>query len=279
VRPSPLRPLRWPLLWLLFVATGCLPVPTYRVQRTVRVPHPAVPLRTGQPLAGPVEVTFGMSNVADVVKPAVGNDRASVEVPSLQARGELRIRIHRGEIALVGERAFGASSQQPDPLQAPVGDGDASGGGFAVRYAVKTSDPRWSVGLESELVVWNVPSVEYRTCVSACEGQPLMTVEHRRSTALVHGFGITPSFRSGALTLFGGVYVRNHPTVERKGSERGAVDFDEVSDGPENLLLDAGLAYLVTGGISVLATISQDVTADPVRYGPGLGIGISAALR
>jgi hypothetical protein len=267
------------LVFLILPLVGCLPPPVYRVQRAVRVPHPSVPLQSGQPLEGPVEVMAGLSNATDVVKPTVGNDRAAVEVPSTQARGELRFRVGRGEIALIGEHGFASTSKKPDPTQAPIGDGNVNGRGVAVRYAIKLSDPRWSIGLDMELMAWNLPYVEYRTCVENCDGVAATTVDHGESTIATFGFGITPSYKSGDVTVFGGVYARNHPTVERKGAETNYVDFDDVSGGPNNFLIDAGISFAIVKGVNALLVVSQDLTPDPVQYGPGIGLALSAAMR
>jgi hypothetical protein len=267
------------LVLLIVPLVGCLPPPVYQVQRSVRVPHPAVPLSDGQPLTGPIEVMAGLSNAGDLVKPTVGNADAAVEVPSVQARGELRFRVGHGQIALVGERAFASTSKKPDPTQAPIGDGDVTGRGLAFRYAIRTSDPRWSVGLDSEFLVWKLPSVEFRTCVANCENRAATTMEQVTATIASIGFGITPSFRSGPLTVFGGVYARSHPTVERKGTETGYADYDDVSDGPTNILVHVGLSYAIVGALSALVVINQDLTPDPVQYGPGIGVALSATIR
>ena len=266
------------LLGFLFLpAIACVP-PVYQVQRSVRVPHAAAPLRTGQPLGGPVEIMAGMSNAVDLVKPSVGNEQASVEVPSRQVRGELRLRLGRGELAFIGERAFASSSQRLDPTQAPVGDGDVTGRGFAVRYAIKLSDPRWAIGLDLEAIAWRLPYVEHRTCVMNCELSSNGAV-HDTTVIATLGAGVTPTFHSGRLTVFGGAFVRNHPTVERKGTETGFYDSEDVEGGPANLLVHAGLSYVLVGGISALVVVSQNVTPDPVQYGPGLGVALSATLR
>ena len=261
------------------VLAGCLPVPTYQVQRSVRVPHAAVPLRTGQPLPGQVEVTVGMSSVGDPVKARRGNDAASVEVPERQGRGEFRVRVGRyGELAAVTERAFESSSRRLDPTQAPVGPGSPNAFGFAARRAIPiTGDRRWWLGLDAELLAWTLPYVEYRTCVENCDGATLTTVDHDSTSVVTLGLGITPSYREGPLAVFGGVFVRNHPTIVRKGVEyyEGTED---VERGPLNALVHFGVAYKLGQTLSALAIVSQNLMADPVRYGPTLGMAMSASL-
>ena len=263
---------------LLAIAGGCY-VPVYQVQRNARVPHAAVPLRTAQPLAGPVELTLGASNAGDLMEPSQGNQQSADEVPSRQVRGELRIRLReRGELALVHEHGFGSSSQRLDATQAPVGDGDVFGTGGAIRYAAELA-PGWSLGLEAEVLVWTVPYVEYRTCVENCPPGPMTTVEHGTSNATTLGLGMTPSYKAGRATVFGGVFVRNHPTITRKETEYYDLHSDDVEDGPANVLLHAGVGYELGGGISALVLLHQNVSHDPVIYGPGVGVALSASLR
>ncbi|MEJ7600420.1 MAG: hypothetical protein WKG01_21100 [Kofleriaceae bacterium] len=269
-----------PLLLVFSLAiAGCLPVPAYQVQRAARVPHATVPLRTGQPLPGPVEVTVGMSSAGDAIAARRGNEDASIEVPERQARGEFRVRAGNWtEIAAVTERSFESSSRKLDPTQASVGPGSPSAFGFAVRHALPvTMDRRWWIGLEVELMAWTLPYVEYRTCIENCEGVVESSIDRDDTSVLTFGLGITPSYRQGPLSIFGGVFARNHPTISRKGIEyeEGSED---VERGPINALVHLGAAYRFTDVLSGLAVVSQNVTTDPVRYGPTLGVAISATL-
>jgi len=266
---------------LLVVLVGCVPLPVYAVQRNARVPHAAVPLRTGQPLAGPVEVTVGASNAGDLQQASAGNHQSADEIPTRQGRAELRFRLgQRGELALIHEHGFDGSSRQIDPTQAPVGNGDVFGTGFAGRYAIELA-PEWSLGVELEMLGWHVPWVEFRTCVENCPPNPMTTVEHGADTVATIGFGLTPSYKTGPFTAFGGLFVRNHPTITRKDKEVfDDIDGDgDVEGGPANLLLHAGFAYELGGGVSALVLVHQDVTRDPVAYGPGVGLALSASLR
>lgn len=261
------------LLIVLPVVAGCIG----NVQRSARVPHPGVPLRSGQPLDTPVEFSAGLSNVTDGVKPTVGNASQAVEVPSTEMRDELRFRLgRRAELALVYEQGFSATSQKPDPTQAPVGGGDVHGYGLAGSYAIETSTPGLVVGVTLEMMTWSVPWVEYFDCTD-CSGRYTI-VSHGRANPMTAGIGIAPSYRSGRFTWFGGAFARNHPTTQRK--ELGVMsDFDGgVQSGPVNILLDAGVEIYLERWLSALITVHQDVTADPVQYGPGVGIGFTARL-
>ncbi len=262
------------VLVILPAVAGCVG----NIQRSARVPHVGVPLSSGQPLDVPAEISAGLSNVTDVIKPAVGDTSQAVEVPATQMRDELRFRVGaRAQIALIYEDGFAATSQRPDATQAPVGPGDVHGYGASFGYSFKTSTPEISIGTTFELMGWSVPYVEYVTCTDC--SNPFTTVGHGRAHPMTLGIGLTPSYHSGRVTWFAGVFGRNHPTTQRKelnvdlASHRG-----DVEDGPFNLLLDAGIEIELERWLSVLAVIHQDIVTSPVQYGPGFGIALTARL-
>jgi hypothetical protein len=231
------------LLAVLPALAGCL---TGNVQRSARVPHPGVPLSSGQPLATSAELSGGLSNAFDVMAPRVGNASQAVEVPGTEMRDELRLRLgQRGTLALIYENGFGATSQKPDPTQAPIGDGDVRGYGVSIAYALPTSTPGLSIG---------------------------------RANPMTFGLGIAPSYRVGAITVFGGLFGRNHPTALRKEMGVRLDDDDSVSSGPFNLLFHAGIELELADRLSALVLIHQDVIADPLRYGPGIGIALTGRI-
>lgn len=264
--------------WLvLLVIGGCLPVPIYKVQRSARVPHPAAPLRSGAPLAAPIEASFGASSALDTRAPRLANREAAVETESTMVRGELRIRIAtRGELYFAHERGFGP--KPIDPTQAPVpGDHDAFSMGMGFRYALEL-DRNFFVGLGLGMQVWSIPYVEYRSCIENCDNAPLQQRNDGDDSVGGLVYSITPTYRSGDWTLFGGLYVAPHPTIVRKGTEYGALDYNSDLDaGPYNYVVHAGVEYKL-GPISFLAHVQQDLTRDPVWYGPSFGLAIAGRL-
>ncbi len=261
------------LLPLLLVTTACVG----NTQRTVRAPHPGVPLQSGQMLDTPASFGVGLSNVTDVVAPKVGNPSQSVEVPGTQARGELRLRAgKRGQVGVHYEHGFASTSQVPDPTQAPVGDGDVRGYGINSSYAFETGTPGLVIGTTLELTVWSVPYAEYSTCTNCLDNYTI--VARGRANPASLGNGVAPRNKTGHLTIFGGLFARNHPTTARKEyNDQIFVDEDgEVRDGPFNLLVHAGLEYALSPAVSGLVLVHQNVVADPVRYGPGVGLGLTA---
>jgi hypothetical protein len=264
------------LLMVLPALAGCL---SGNIQRSARVPHPGVPLTSGQPLVTSAELSGGLSNVTDMMAPRVGNASQAVEVPGTEMRDELRIRLgRRGTLALIYEDGFGATSQKPDPTQAPIGDGDVRGYGVSLSYAIPTSTPGLSVGLTFEHMLWSLPYVEYQTCTGAdCSGTDTI-IAHGRANPMTFGLGIAPSYRMGAITLFGGLFGRNHPTALRKEMNVRFDDDDSVTSGPFNLLLHAGIEFELADRLSALILLHQDVIADPLRYGPGIGIALTGRI-
>jgi hypothetical protein len=267
-----IRPL---LILVLPVVTACVG----NIQRSARVPHPGVPLGSGQPLATAAELAAGLSNVTDLVKPRVGDASQAVEVPSTEMRDELRFRIgQRGQLGLVYEMGFGATSKRPDPTQAPVGNGDVEGYGVSGGYSFETSTPGLSIGTTIEVMSWSVPYVEYKTCTSCPTLYTIM--DHGRANPITLGLGIAPSYRSGAITVFGGAFARNHPTTQRKelNTDVAFSDGGDVENGPLNVLLHAGVQIELERWLSALVIVHQDVVANPVKYGPGIGIALTARL-
>jgi len=258
------------------LVAGCIG----NVQRSARVPHAAVPLNSGQPLGAPAEASAGLSNVTDVIKPRVGDPSQAVEIPATQMRNELRLRIRdRAQLGFIYEHGFGATSQKPDETQAPVGDGDVMGAGMSFGYSIETSTPGLSIGTTVELMQWSVPYVEYETCTN-CLGN-IMVIDHDRATPMTLGVGVSPSFRRGTVTVFGGAFARNHPTTQRKSHNVGVI-FDEddgdVKPGTFNVLLHVGVEVELQRWLSALLLINQDLMAAPVQYGPGIGIALNARL-
>jgi hypothetical protein len=227
----------------------------------------------------PAELTAGLSNVTDLMKPRVGDPTQAVEVPSTELRSELRLRVgRRGNLGLIYEHGFGATSQRPDPTQAPVGNGDVRGYGVSAGYSFEISTPGLSIGSTIEVIGWSLPYVEYKTCTS-CETMNTV-IDHGRANPLTLGLGIAPSYRTGDVTLFGGLFMRNHPTTERKeiGTDVTFNDNGDVQAGPFNLLVHAGVEIRLSQRVSALAIVHQDVMTSPVQYGPGFGIALTGRL-
>jgi hypothetical protein len=164
-----------------------------------------------------------------------------------------------------------------DKTQAPVGSGAPTGIGVATRYSFDTGAPGLSFGVGFEVMDWQIPYVEYRTCVEYCEenGAPQMQINHGTEGVSTLGLSLTPTYRRGNFALFGGAYTRRHPTIVRKGTELYTNDYDrDVDGGRYNWLLNAGVEYRLPI-VSLMATVQQNLTRDPVQYGPSFGFAIA----
>jgi hypothetical protein len=187
------------------------------------------------------------------------------------------VRLGRGEIAMVHERAVGHSTKLDD-TQADVEDsGQPWAVGTAVRYAIQPRGAPWSVGLELEFLSWMVPYTEIRNCVKNCEGVDPQQEIHSRSNEKTVGWGVTPAYRFGRWTVFGGVFSRNHPTIVRKGEERFETNTEDTEGGPMNTLVHVGAAVRF-GAFTALLLVNQNLDRDPVFYGPGIGFALSASI-
>jgi hypothetical protein len=264
---------------VLAFVVSCMPVPVYRVQRTVRVPHPAAPLWSGAPMQGPIELAVGASSVLDTRSPHLHDHDASIEVPSQQFRGEVRFRAHTyGQLVLIHDHAFSSSFHALDPTQAPVREGSAESLGVAARYSFHVPDtPRFTIGLGVEALKWWLPFVEYRSCVANCEGHVTQQMVTGRDTVAMMAFSLVPAYRTGRWTAFAGLYGAPHPTVVRKGTEVGGTYDTTLDRGDMNLLLHAGVELSVRQ-FSVLVQVQRDMIVDPASYGPSFGFALAGRL-
>ena len=266
------------LLVLFVVAAGGCGV--YRVNRAALVPHMTPTLRSGAPLDAQAELSLGASSVAHLGDPEASDQTAGVEIPGTQLEGNARLRL--GEHVALGlilaqgldSTARAAKANQPD-----VDEGDVRGGGVSLVASVPTSDPRWSVGVELELMTWSVPYVEYGVCVDECEFAADTITNRGRTTVPQVALGVVPTYRAGSTSWFGGVTVRNHPTIEQKGIEHGDDGGDgEVEAGTFNLVLSAGVETELFSGLRGGLVLYTPVNGAPVRYGPSVAAMVTVPL-
>jgi hypothetical protein len=117
--------------------------------------------------------------------------------------------------------------------------------------------------------------------VTNCGGASFTDVSHDRETIPVLSIGLTPSWRlSPNWAVFGGVNLRNHPTIDKSDVEIGVevLDDEEVSAGPGNVVAAAGVEFEMTNGLKMMAYIYQPVYMDPVEYGPTIGVNFTIPI-
>jgi hypothetical protein len=228
-------------------------------------------------MQGPIELSAGASSVLDTRSPHLHDHSASIETPPAQLRGELRIRLRRdGQLALFTDDAIGGYTAL-DPTQAPVRQGRARSTGVALRYTIHPDETPFTIGLGAEALLWSIPFVEYRTCVSDCGDSPIQDVTRGQDTVAALAFALVPAYRSGPWTFYGGLYFAPHPTVRRKGTELG-IDYDgDTESGEYNMIVHAGVEYSLRQ-LSVLAQVQKDMVDAPASYGPSFGFAIAGRL-
>ena len=267
-------------LLLVLAAAGC---GTYRANRAALAPHATPQLHSGHPVDGVAEVSAGLSSVAHATDLGVGDPEAGVEVPGTQLHGDARLRLGEAfALGLVYENGLDETARRPREDQPPVDEGNVEGYGLTADVSIATRDPRLRIGLGFDLIIWSVPYVEYLTCVPGDPCFPGVTIMERGvDRTETFGLSFTPSYRMGALTWFGGLTTRQHPTIQQKGTETDPLLEGEgdVQSGPFNLLISAGLeAALLGGQLEATVVLYQDLTLDPVGYGPGLAVLVSVPL-
>lgn len=222
-------------------------------------------------MQAPLELSAGASSVLDLRDPHLHDHAASIETPSAQVRGELRIRYRRyAQLALTYERALTGSYHALDPSQPAVQRGTASSFGLALRYSMPLDGaPNVTIGIGIEPRLWGLPYIENSPDGSfLASGGALLPML---------AYSLTPAYRRGPWTFYAGLYAMQHPTVEREGIDPSSNWNGEVQRGDYNFIAYAG-AELTAGSISPLLHIQRDMSASPISYGPSFGFAIAARL-
>jgi hypothetical protein len=253
---------------------------TYNVNRSALAPHATPQLHPGSRMDSVAELGFGASSVTHFKNPEVGNPRASVEIPGTQLHGDLRLRATDWlTFGLVYENGLDATAYKPKGnLQPDVDVGNVVGRGMSIGVSIPTSNPALTIGMVLDTMLWEVPWVEWRTCVENCGSTPGYTYQTKgRDTVTTIGVGFTPTYRTGNVTWFGGISMREHPTIEQKGTEHGGDFVADVTSGPPAWTLSAG-AQLDFGPVKGSIVVYQTLTDDPVEYGPSMAAMVVVPL-
>jgi len=273
-----MSPRSFALVALVLAVGGTTACTVNRVNRAALVPHMTPTLRSGAPMDTPAEIAIGASSLAHTTL-GTSDKTAAVEVPGTQAEGAMRVRVgQKVALGLIYAEGFDAGAKPIDSTQPPVDSGNTRGYGFTLSAMIPTGDPRWHVGIDSELISWSVPYVEYSTCVQGCGGVNWMFMEEGRASVSQLALGVVPTYTTGVWNVWGGVTVRNHPTIEQKGTEVGLDFEDEVTEGEFNTVLSAGADVELGGGFRAGATLYQVVQGKPAAYGPSLALMLTIPL-
>jgi hypothetical protein len=254
----------------------------YNYNRAALVPHATPQLHSGMPLDSIAEISAGASSVAHLGKPGLGDPEAGVEIPGTQLFGALRLGIlDRAAIGLVYQNGLDASAHPLKSTQPPVDGGNVQGYGVTFDVAISTNNPNLKVGLGLETMFWHIPYVEYYTCAAGEACFPYSIQAEGADTTPTIGAALTPSYRLGDVTLFGGVTARQHPTLQQKGMDTDPLFQEpEVESGPFNFIVSAGAEVAFGGSQKVKASAIAywDTTQNPAKYGPSLALMITLPI-
>ncbi len=254
----------------------------YNFNRAALVPRAVPRMTTGQPLSATGQLDAGASSVTSLGRPTAGDDNAGIEVPSTQLHGALKLRTgENASIGLIYENGLAQGAEKLKDTQPDVKGGGVQGYGFTVDFSIPTGNPDVRIGVGVDAIVWSVPYVEYLTCAAGEECFPFQIQTKGRDNVGQLAASITPSYKiSPELTLFGGVTMRQHPTIEAKGMEQDPLFSEpEVHSGPVNFLVSAGgEVSFADGAVLASGMLYWNASQTPAKYKGGLGVMMSVPL-
>jgi hypothetical protein len=261
----------------LLIACG-----TYQFNRAALVPRAAPRMASGQPLSATGQLGLGATSVTSLGQPTPGDPNAGIEVPSTQLQGNLKLRANENvSFGLLYENGLAQGAEPLKNTQPRVDGGGVFGYGFSLDVSIPTGNPDFRVGTGIDAMIWSTPYVEYATCALGETCFPGTIMERGRDSVGTIAFSITPSYRvSPEVALFGGVTVRQHPTLEQKGLETDPLfRSPEVDSGPFNYIVSGGAELsLADGAVLASGVVYWDISQTPAKYKPGVGMMISLPL-
>lgn len=261
-------------LLCLLLASACV---DRTFNRAALVPHATPRMTSGQPLEGRGQLSLGASSVAHLGDPELGDDpNAGVEIPGTQLFGALKGRIGKhASFGFLYENGLDRGAKKVNKSQPDVDGGSVHGYGFTLDLAIPIDD-KWTFGIGADAMLWDVPYTSYEVLGGA------VTIRDEGSDTVESlAASITPSYKVDTdLALFGGLTIRNHPTIQQKGMDQVIDDLDlDVDSGPANFLVSAGVeGALLDGNVRLMAVAYYDLSRNPAKYGPGMGVMLSLPL-
>lgn len=216
---------------------------SYRQRQVGLVPPPRPATYDGQPMTRSVRVEGHASRVVTPLQPASASTGSSTYVARDTIGGGLFVRAGTAELGVSLDAARSRSAVPAGPMVTdPVPEGPAYAMVFALRHALRASESV-SVGLSGELGLVRVPI--------------LLGGNSRSSdtTGLYRG-AIVPSWRSGALALFGGLHITNDievPSTVTVDSDSGA----EASASGAVFIASAGASVRIGDSLKLSTQIAK----------------------
>jgi hypothetical protein len=265
------------LVLLLLVGCG-----TYQFNRAALVPRAAPRMSTGQPQTATGQLGLGATSVTTLGQPTAGDPNAGIEVPSTQLQGNLKMRANENvSFGLIYENGLSAGAEPLKDTQPRVEGGSVYGYGFSLDISIPTGNPAFRVGAGIDAMIWSTPYVEYATCAFGEACFPGTIMQRGRDSVGTIAVSMIPSYKiSPEVALFGGVTVRQHPTLEQKGLETDPLfTSPEVDSGPFNYIVSGGAELsLADGAILASGVVYWDMSQTPAKYKPGIGVMVSLPL-
>ncbi len=265
----------------MLVFAGCLPPPPqpiYAVRRSALISHPAPVMRSGAPLDSKVQFQIDNSTVVVPVEP-VETEGANAGLFVARHNPGVGLRLRINDSYDVGFRVQtgllrGAMAITEKPSAPP--DGDVIQVGTTWNYSAKLT-PKFRLAWAADLLVSANPFDEETRCIRNCRGIGGSS-EGGYKLTLITTFSILPSYKTGPVTWFGGLSIRNHPTNTKTDviSQSALMndDADDLRRGPFYWLAGGGIEVEVGDTVRFLAQIYQPMSDYVARYGPVLGIGV-----
>lgn len=264
----------------LLLLVGC---GVYNVDRAALVPRATPRMTSGQPSPGVAAIEVGASSVAHFGEPKSGDASAGIEVPGTQLHGGLKFQMNdMASIGLIYANGLNQGAKAINPNQPPVDNGNVEGYGLSLDFTIPTSDKNFKIGLGVDAIMWSAPFVEYATCAEGESCFPFAISTRGSDNVETFSASVTPSYRTNeTLTVFGGVTVRNHPTLKQRSFDNDPLFDDgvEVDSGPANFIVSGGVELnIADGALQASAIAYWDVSRTPVKYGPGLAVMVSLPI-
>ncbi len=261
----------------LGTSTGC----AVRTRRAALVPHMVPSPRSGQPIRGGLgQIYLHHSAVTSLRNPREAPEaNAGVYIPRYQIGGGMRFRIGRDfDMGLVMEYGLRQGSIAVAEDVPPRPSRDTFGIGLSFAYSIRATR-RFRIGLTFDPFLYFIPKVEYpATSCNPPDWVGCVPSDKDTEVVPVLSFSVIPSVLVNRwLVLFGGITVRNHPTIEKEGWDTPWDDQD-VEMGPANVTLGVGAEFRVHKRVFFMLQLYYPVTRDPVVYYPVVGAGFQVSF-
>ena len=253
-----------------FVACACLVglvagcEYSYRQRQVGLVPPPRPATYDGQPMAGVVRVEGHASRVVTPLEPASAPTGSSTYVARDTIGGGLFVRAGETELGMSVDAARSRSAVPVGPMvQDPVPEGPAYSVVFALRRAIRASESV-SVGLAGEFGLVGVP-------IRLGDGG-----RSSSDSAGIYRVAIVPSWRAGALALFGGMHLTNDFEVPSEIT----IDPDHSSEASASgavFIASAGASVRIGDGLKLSTQIAKPFTST-VEHGVQLDVVLGFEL-